>query len=289
MMWVSDSPSWQWEVGGLALSLGAAALTKVVREYQRRRSETWPTSHGRIASASVEESESQVKLKADYTYSVGSESYAGKFKKNFTDVDEANAWAEALDGMQVAIRYDPDKPSRSRIWESDLQPIVQASAGWRPPREAPALPGREELIVYLGLAVAVVGTLFATAQLAAAIMGRPHHRPMGMFNIGIVALGIFAALEGWRGGKKIMHAAPEWMKYFGYAIVFYTAFGTLLLPRLHPSPKNDPQRIRQEEAIRDANFQLLIYFGALETLYARVSAARRREELGVGAGSNSVS
>src|SRR2546430_6071826 len=176
MIWLSESPSWQWEVGGLALSLGAAGLTKVVREYQRRRSETWPTSHGRIASASVEETESQTKFQADYTYSVGTESYAGKFKKTFTDIDEANAWAEALHGVQVAIRYDPDKPSRSRIWESDLQPIVQASAGWRPPQQAPELPGWEELIVYLGLAVAIAGTVFATAQLAAAIMGRPHHR-----------------------------------------------------------------------------------------------------------------
>jgi hypothetical protein len=288
MMWVSESRSWQWEVGGLALSLGAAALTKIVREYQRRRSETWPTSQGQITRASAEETDSQVKLQADYTYSIGGGSYAGKFKKTFTDVEEANAWAEALHGVQVVIRYDPDKPSRSRIWESDLQPIVQASAGWRP-REAPALPGWEELIVYLGLAVAIAGTVFATAQLAAAIMGRPSHHTMRSFNIEIIAVGIFAGLEAWRGGKKVMRAAPEWMKYFGYTIVFYTAFGTLLLPRLHPSPKDDPQRTRQEEAIRDANFQLLIYFGALETLYTRLSAARRREELSVGARSNSVS
>ena len=283
MIWVSESPSWQWELGGLVLSLGAAALTKAVREYQRKRSETWPISYGRIASATADESDSHVTLKADYSYSVGNESYGGTFKKIFANVDEANAWAEALRGLQVAVRYDPDKPSRSRVWESDLQPMVQASAGWRPPRDAPELPGWEELIVYLGLALAVAGTIFAAAQLAAAIMGRPSHHTMGIFNIGTIGLGVFAGLEAWRGGKKAMHATPEWMKYFGYVIVFYTAFASLLLPRIHPSPKGDPQRIRQEDAIRDANFQLLVYFGALETLYARLSAARRRDEPGISA------
>ena len=289
MIWLSDSSSWHWELVGLVVSLGAAALAKVVSEYQRRRSETWPISYGRIASASADESNGQVALIADYTYSVGTESYAGKFKKIFTDVDEANAWAEALHAVQVAIRYDPDKPSRSRIWESDLQPMVQASAGWRAPRAAPELPGWEALLVYIGLALAIAGTIFQAAQLAAAIMGRPSHHTMGMFNIGIIGLGIFAGLEAWRGGKKVMHATPEWMKYFGYVIAFYAAFGSLLLPRIHPSPKGDPQRIRQEEAIKDANFQLLIYFGALETLYARINAGRQREELGVGARANSVS
>ena len=289
MIWASENPSLRWELVGLALSLGAAALTKAVREYQRRRSETWPLSYGRIASASADESDSQVKLIAGYIYSVGSDSYAGKFKKIFTDVDEANAWAEALRGVQVGIRYDPDKPSRSRIWESDLQPIVQASAGSRPPSAAPELSGWEALLVYLGLALAVAGTIFEVAQLAAAIMGRPSHHTMGIFNIGTIALAIFAGLEAWRGGKKVIHATPEWMKYFGYVIVFYAAFGSLLLPRIRHIPKGDPQSIRQEEAINNANFQLLIYFGAVETLYARINAGRQREELSVGARANSVS
>ena len=244
---------------------------------------------GRITRASAEETDSQVKLQADYTYSIGGGSYAGKFKKTFTDVEEANAWADALRGVQVVIRYDP------------AQTVTFANLGVGSAAHSASLcrlaATRSSCIARLGRVDRLSRAcrrycrygFCDSFQLAAAIMGRPHHHTMGSFNTGIVALGIFAGLEAWRGGKKVMRATPEWMKYFGYTIVFYTAFATLLLPRLHPNPKDDPQRIRQQEAITDANFQLLIYFGALETLYTRLSAARRREELSVGATSNSVS
>lgn len=278
----TDASGWRWEVVGFVGSLVLAGLTRAVRSYQRRRSETWPISFGHILGASAEEKDKQILLKAPFSYRVDSESYGGTFKKTFVDIDEANAWAEALRGKQVAVRYDPNKPSRSQVWESDLQTIVQASgfsaSSHRP--EPAELPGWERVMVTLGFVLALFGTVFAIGMVIAAVAGRPLAPHTLMYsNLGAFALLILAGLEGWKGGKGVAHTAPEWMKYLGYAVLYYTIFSSVLLPRIRTNPASAPQRTQRESAVRSANFQLLIYFGALEAFYGRLNAGRKREDL----------
>jgi hypothetical protein len=120
-------------------------------------------------------------------------------------------------------------------------------------------------------------------------MGKPvlHHKSGWLTPVGFLLL-LITALLARSGGMKTFRATPGWMKFLSYAVLYYTIFGAFIVPRLRPNPGNSPERARQERLISDANYSLLIYFGAFEACYARLNSAREEDEFQSGINANSV-
>ncbi len=282
MILISEPSQWQWELGGAILSLVAAAVTKGAAGYQRRRSETWPISYGQIVNASAEETEGTARLELDYDYRVASELYTGKFKKTLSDENEAIAWAEALRGAQIAVRYDPEKPSRSRLWESDLETIVRASAGSQYVKEAPPLSVWEQVLIYPCLVIALLGIVGSVLTIATVLMGKGAPDKTEWLDSATFLLLIVAMLLARKGGMKTFRTTPGWMKFLSYAVFYYTILGGFLLPRLRSNSGKNPERVRQERIISNADYNLLIYFGAFEACYVRLNSTRHNDEFHSG-------
>jgi hypothetical protein len=270
MSLVTISAEGRWEILPFAIAIAAATLQKWWLSYQSHRSENWPVSYGRILSATNEVQEKTATLKAPYSYRVGDQSYGGTFKKAFADSDEAETWEKVLPGQQIAVRYDPNKPSRSRLQESDLQMIVRAFAPSETgrPLRSEDLTWWERSLCQLVLVVAVAGFAACLGELVSENLGRPllSHGAYGLLIMGGLPLAMFSFWEGRRGGLRILRTLPGWMKYMGYIVLYYTILSALpFFP--HPSGS---QRMR--ENTRDTNYQLALYFGAVEVLYARLNS-----------------
>lgn len=69
-------------------------------------------------------------LTVRYSYPVPDEPYPipAEFQKEFLLPEEAYQWADALDQKGIPVHYDPGNHWKSLLWETDLQPIVEASS-----------------------------------------------------------------------------------------------------------------------------------------------------------------
>ncbi len=279
-----DFAQWKWELGSLIGAFVLAAAQKGWRKYQQRRSETWPISHGRILVASIEEKKNETLLTLDYNYRMGGEAYTGSFKKKFDNPAEAQAWAEALDNKQVAVRYDAGQPSRSQLPETDLEPMVRASAPFHAANleNTPELPGWERLLVSLGFLMALAGLAGSIVLLAEGIVGR-RLLPAGsssFLNAGGFVLLAFAGLLHWRDSKRQSRAAPEWMKYLGSALLYYAVFSVAIVPSQNSGRDNRSKAPAQQGTRHsESRYQLLLYFTALEWCYERLYASRPKDGL----------
>lgn len=274
-----DFAQWKWDLAGLSGAFVLAAVQKAWHGYQQRRSETWPISYGRIDSASVDSQEKKTKLTLRYTYRVAADTFTGSFRKTFDHPDEGNAWAEALDKKQVAVRYDPGNPSSSQLREADLEPMVKAAAPFRPHAPDADLPGWERILASVGLVLATVGLAGTVAMLIGEVLGKPLIPSTVAATIGNATFAVLlvAFVTGARGGAKQFRATPGWMKYMGYALFYYAILSATFIPS-HGSAPGLP---RQQHGFMDTRFQLFLYFSALETCYARL---HQREDALPGVG-----
>lgn len=263
--------AWPSDLFPLAAAFAVATLQRVWKSYQHHRGETWPISYGRILSTAVETQGNAVVLKAPYSYRVGNESYGATFRKIFSDSDQANSWDKALTGKEVPVRYDPNKPSRSLVWESDLQPMVQSAAPVTPEEFSP-MPWWKRWLCQLGLVLAVVGFSACVAQSISDHMGRPLLRrgAYGLLTSGAFLLPLISFWETYGAGKRTWRAMPEWMKYLGFVMVYFALFSALPIFRHHPRPD-------QHRTGLDLTYQLVAYFGAIEAFYARLRSDSRDE------------
>lgn len=259
---------WKWDLVGLAGALVLAMVQRAWHGYQQRRSETWPISYGRIDSAGVDSQEKKTKLTLRYTYRVAAETFAGSFRKTFDHPDQGNAWADALDKKQIAVRYDPGNPSRSQLREVDLEPMVKAAAPFRPQNPDADLPGWERILASVGLVLAIAGLAGTVAMLIGEVTGKPLIPSTVAVTIGNGAFVVLlvAFVTGVRGGAKQFRATAGWMKYLGYALFYYAILSATFIP----SHGSAPNSRRHQQGFLDARFQLFLYFSALETCYARL-------------------
>jgi hypothetical protein len=268
MPYVTTSGDWLWDSLPLALAFGFAALQRAWSSYQSHRGETWPISYGRIVSATIETQGNTVVLKAPYSYRVADASYGATFRKVFSDSDEANSWEKALTGKEVPVRYDPNRTSRSRLWESDLQPMVQSAAPITA-EELPSMPWWKRSLCQVGLVLAIIGFAVCVAQSFSGKLDRPllSHRADGFLLMGAFLLPLVSYWEAYGEGKRTWRSVPEWMKYLGYVMVYFTVLSAL--PFEHRS-RRDQHRTRP-----DSTYQLVVYFGAIEVLYGRLRSDAR--------------
>ena len=261
-----DFKYWSWDLFGLAVAFSVAAAQKMWRGYLDRRSETWPISYGRIDRVSVDENDKGMKIRCTYSYSVGTERFTGQFQKKFEGSEEGHAWADALDKKQVAVRYDPDNPSRSQLREVDLEPLVQAAAPRRP-ASGEDLSGWQRLLAVVGLVLSGLGLGITVAMFMGEILGRTLVPVKVAVWTGSIAFFVFFA-GAWAFGKgrKKARRAPAWMKFLEYALFYYAVF-VAVVPAHGVRPDGST---RHHEGFRDARYLLFLYFSAFEWCYTQL-------------------
>jgi len=270
---MAASGDWKTDVLPLAGAFALATMQKVWSSYQSHRGETWPISYGRVLNVAIESQARAATLKLSYSYSVGNESYGGKFKKVFQDGDEADAWKDALSGKQIPVRYDPGKPSRSRLTESDLRPMVQAFAPAPTAADVQPMPWWKRALCQLGLALAIIGFGLCVVESVAEKMGHLllGRGVYGWLMLGAVVMPLISIYGTYGDRRRAWRALPEWMKYLGFVVIFYSALAAFL-----PHHSVRDQRIRQSG--RDITYQLAGYLGAIEVLYARLRSDPQHED-----------
>jgi uncharacterized protein DUF3592 len=259
----------QWpELVTFAVAVALAAIQKGWRSFRMAQSQTWPITYGRIVRSDAPEKNKTFGFKVVYSYRVGEESYQGEFEKNFRDEAEAHWWADALRDKQIPVHYDPEKPARTQLWESDLVPIVQS---FPPPnrdvlRPAKPFPAWERLLVTAGIAVALAGCSLSLIELFGRLAGKPWITPTLSIALAVGAwvMAGLAALENKRTAAR--RAAPEWMAFALHALTYFVILSFLLFPLGKASRKTSRET-------RDVSYQILFYFSAFEAFYLRLKDA----------------
>jgi len=262
----------QWpELVIFAAAIGLAATQKGWRSFRMARSQTWPVTYGRTLRSEASEKNSIFRFKVFYTYRVGKESYQGEFEKQFRDEAEAQSWADALRDKQIAVHYDPEKTTRSQLWDSDLVPIVQSF----PPRERAAthpakpFPAWERVLVTAGVAVALAGCGLSLIELFGRLAGRTWISPP-LSSIVAGASWVLVCLAGLeRNRATTRRAAPEWMAFVLHALMYFALLSFLFFPLGKASRKASRET-------RDVSYQIPFYFGAFETFYLRLKDAEEQ-------------
>jgi len=267
------------DVLGLGFSFLLAGIQKVWRGYRERRAETWPMSYGRIDRMTLDTEHKKVKFKCYYSYRVGQESFVGSFRKTFEDPEEAQAWQDALQKKQVAVRYDPESPSHSQLRESDLEPIVQSAAPAVQLHATKQSSGMKVFAAKMCAVLCALGLAITVAVLLEQYIGRALVAPRVASIAGWAAMPVFF-FGLWIGGKdKLAAKVPGWMKFLGYALLYYAVFTAILAPGQH-------SRDRSQRWV-DARYQLFLYFSALECCYLRLHQKEpTAQEFGVLVGSS---
>jgi hypothetical protein len=260
-----DFKYWSWDLFGLVVAFSVAAAQKMWRGYLDRRSETWPISYGRIGRVSVDSQNKGTKVRCTYSYSVGAERFTGQFQKKFEDSEEGSAWADAVDKKQVAVRYDPGNPSRSQLREADLEPLIQAAAPFRPTRHE-ELSDWQHTLAVVGLVLSSAGLAITAAMLLGEILGRTLVPVKVAVWTGSIAFFVFfAGLWMFGQGRKKARPAPAWMKFLGYALLYYAVFVAVA-----PAHGVGHDSTRYHQGFRDARYFLFLYFSAFDWCYAQL-------------------
>ena len=132
------SDRWKWIIGFGVASLALSGLERARRIHKLHQSETWPISYGQINETTVHETKYETTLTLQYSYPAPTEPYPipAEFRKEFPSSGDALTWADALNGKAIPVRYNPSNPWKSVLWDSDLQPIVDAWPTPHPPMDA---------------------------------------------------------------------------------------------------------------------------------------------------------
>jgi hypothetical protein len=164
--------------------------------------------------------------------------FAGHYNREFPTEWEAWDFLRDLEGKTVTVLVDPDKPSSSTLSESAVETLLQT----RPQisedelaaaRAANAVPSFLTRFLPMFLALSGIGFIVSLCVNIGSLMGR-RVLPEGFFfilHIGIFAVWFPAVLvakqrighlqrkDFW---KIALRGAPDWMRYFVYAVFFYS-------------------------------------------------------------------
>ncbi len=275
---ISETTSVEWfrDVLPLAAAVALATIQKIWSSHQRRQLESWPIAYGLITSAEGDIQANTAILKLHYSYRVANERYSGSFNKVFEDSREMYAWKDALSGKQVSVRYNSNHPARSRLSETDLQPIVQAfvPALSPPTHDQEPLTWWRRVACQFGLGFGIVAFGACVLQLVSEQVGKPllGRSAYALLTAAAVPFGAISFFIGYGKTKDTWRAVPSWMKFLGFVVLYYSMFA--ILPILPHSKRSQ----RARETGKDISYQLAVYFGTIEVFYARLRSDKRSDD-----------
>jgi hypothetical protein len=207
--------------------------------YLHRLSQHWPTVYGTCTLAEVSGKNDNFHLRLLYSYNAPGERYAdsGESQKDFSGEDEAQAWAEALREKTIPVRYNPTKPGKSVLWDSELEAIVEGSPVVSNPASISHQPVESwerslfpALMILTACAFIVSLVVHVSATAGIALVGNP-----GFFGLHAASILLFfpAAKAANRQGRcqsldVIVKSWPKWLRIPAYLFFYYTIFNFAL-------------------------------------------------------------
>lgn len=245
IQWI-DPRTWPW-MFDVWLALTLLGFAKPVwRWFRRKRAETWPATQGRVDSTEVNASKgfgtstSSTPFIAsfEYSYEVGPKKYVGTYKKQFGTDEESDDFLRDLIGKDVRVQHNPKHPSRSFVLDSAISSLLSS----RPPsavspldihRYRNPLPVWLIRVLPLFQTLAIIGFVLSVLVNVGSVTSRwtpPSYfwaLHVGIFLVFIPAVLVAQKRVGSTNRKDfwkiVLKGAPDWMKYFLYAVFAYAA------------------------------------------------------------------
>lgn len=107
----------------------ALAVNKYIQRIRENRAAMWPSADGVVQTATVKKTQYGVWVEVAYRYYALQEYRYGKYRRHFARKPAAEAFAEAIRGRSIQVRFRDDKPSESIVLDQDLQMIGVLQVG----------------------------------------------------------------------------------------------------------------------------------------------------------------
>ena len=295
----TDPRTWPWifDVWIAFVLLGFAK--PIWRWLDRKRAESWPATQGRVESTKINDrnsfrssSSSSSIAMFEYSYEVGGTKYVGTYKKQFGTDEESGDFLRNIISKDIKVQYNPDKPSRSFVLDDSVSSLLSSRSPsaaspleihryWNP------LPIWLTRVLPLFEALAIIGFAMSVLVNVGALTSR--WTPPSYFwalHVGIFVVffpAVFVAQK--RVGsthrrdfwKVVLKGAPDWMKYFLYAVFAYaSAIGIPSWIRIVHEPSGPPQSSGFGEWAAFSGIWMVFYWASFAILYA----ATQQERLG---------
>jgi hypothetical protein len=99
----------------------AVAVRKYIQRIRENRAAMWPSADGQVQTATVKKSQYGCWVEVSYRYYAQQEYRYGKYRRHFARKAAAQAFADAIRGRSLQVRFRDEKPSESILLEQDLQ------------------------------------------------------------------------------------------------------------------------------------------------------------------------
>lgn len=103
-------------VGGAAV-----AIRKYIQRVRENKAAMWPSADGQVQTATVKKQQQGSWVEISYRYYARQEYRFGKYRRHFARKAAAEAFADAIRGRNIQVRYRDDNPNESVVLEQDLQ------------------------------------------------------------------------------------------------------------------------------------------------------------------------
>jgi hypothetical protein len=100
---------------------GAVAIRKYLQRVRENKAAMWPSADGQVQTATVKKSQYGCWVDVGYRYYAQQEYRFGKYRRHFGRKAAAEAFAAAIRGRSVQVRYRDTNPNDSILLEQDLQ------------------------------------------------------------------------------------------------------------------------------------------------------------------------
>jgi hypothetical protein len=105
----------------LAIGGGIVAFRRYVQRFRENRAAMWPSASGEVQSTVVKKQQHSFWVEVSYRYYAQQEYRYGKYRRPFARKAAAEAFAGAIRGRSLQVRFREDKPGESVLLEQDLQ------------------------------------------------------------------------------------------------------------------------------------------------------------------------
>jgi len=103
-------------IGGVVI-----AVRKYLQRVRENQAAMWPSADGQVQTATVKKEQYGSWVEISYRYYAQQEYRYGKYRRHFTRKVAAQAFADAIRGRNIQVRFREDKPGESVVLEQDLQ------------------------------------------------------------------------------------------------------------------------------------------------------------------------
>lgn len=242
----TDPRTWPWFFDVWLAFVVAGFAKPLWRWFQRRHAEGWPTTQGHVDSTTmtranefgIRSTSSGASIASfKYSYDVGGTQHSGTFRKQFGTDEESEDFLRDLVGKTVTVQYNPERPSGSFLLDTSIEALLSSRSPaaaspleirryWNP------LPQWVIRVLPFVQSLALAGFALSVLVNVGTVTGR--WTPPGYFlalHVGIFVVFFPAILVARRRvgntnrkdfWKVVLNGAPDWMKYFLYAVFAYT-------------------------------------------------------------------